>query len=100
MSQNSDSGTTDLSALAHTTLGVYDRQAERFDTERPRVLFERVWLDRFLAMVPPGGRILDVGCGAGEPIARYLMARGRQVTGLDASSAMLAIARRRFPTNA
>ena len=41
--------------------------------------------------------MLDLGCGAGEPIARYLIERGCAVTGVDFSSAMLAIARSRFP---
>jgi len=87
----------DMAALARTTQAVYERQAARFDAERPKVLIERGWLDRFLDLVPTAGHILDVGCGAGEPVARYLMERDRRVSGLDASSAMLALVRARFP---
>ena len=83
--------------LAARTLGVYDRQARRFDAERPRLLHEKGWLDRFLDLIEPGGRVLDLGCGGGEPIAAYLMNRGYEVVGVDASEAMLAIARTRFP---
>lgn len=62
-----------------------------------RVLFEKTWLDRLLAHVPASGRVLDLGCGAGEPIARYLINHGCAVTGIDFSESMLAIARSRFP---
>ena len=76
---------------------VYDANAPTFDAGRGRGLVERPWLDRLLARVPPGGRVLDLGCGAGEPIAAYLLAQGRDVTGLDFSPAMLRLARSRFP---
>ena len=83
--------------LASRTQGIYERQARRFDAERPKVLFERPWLDRFLALVGSGGRVLDLGCGAGDPIAAYMIAGGYRVVGVDASGAMLDMARRRFP---
>lgn len=86
-----------LRHLATRTQAVYERQAARFDAERPRGLHERAWLDRFLALVRPGGLILDLGCGAGEPIAAHLAAQGRRVIGVDAAEAMLAIARNRHP---
>ncbi len=88
---------SDLTPLAATTQDVYERQAARFDRERPRRLHERAWLDRFLALVTPGGLVLDLGCGAGDPIAAYIMSRGFRVIGIDASHAMLEIARERLP---
>ncbi|WP_429727731.1 class I SAM-dependent methyltransferase [Amycolatopsis thermalba] len=42
-----------------------------------------------------GRRILDAGCGAG-PLTAELRDRGAVVTGVDASAAMLALARRRL----
>ncbi|MGI9625188.1 MAG: class I SAM-dependent methyltransferase [Longimicrobiales bacterium] len=84
-------------SLAASTQAVYERQAKRFDAERPKSLHEQAWLDRFLAMVEPRGRVLDLGCGGGDPIAAYMMERGFEVVGVDASEAMLAIARGRFP---
>ena len=77
--------------------GVYDRQAERFDAERSRSLFEARWLARFTAALMPGGHILDLGCGTGEPIARWFLAEGFRLTGVDFSHGMLEIARRRWP---
>lgn len=84
-------------ALAARTQEVYERQAGRFDAERPKSLHEREWLERFLDLVEPGGRILDLGCGAGEPIAAHMMREGFDVVGYDASAAMLEIARARHP---
>ena len=76
---------------------VYDENARRWDFERSRSLFEKLWLDRLLAHIPPGAAVLDLGCGTGEPIARYLIERGYDVTGVDFSAAMLGFARDRFP---
>jgi SAM-dependent methyltransferase len=42
-------------------------------------------------LVPPGGRILDLGCGTGRA-ARYLAGRGDRVVGLDSSEEMLRLA--------
>ncbi|MEX0370618.1 MAG: class I SAM-dependent methyltransferase [Tateyamaria sp.] len=77
--------------------GVYDRQAAVYDAQRSRALFEARWLARFAAGLPEGGRVLDLGCGAGEPIARWFKAEGFSVTGVDFSTPMLDIARARWP---
>jgi len=84
---------------ADRIIGLYDRHAQAFDQERGRTLFERPWLDRFLTLLPPGGTILDIGCGMGEPIGRYLIEQGYAVTGLDSSPGLIALCRGRFPGN-
>ena len=76
---------------------VYERQAGAWDTSRDRSLFEKAWLDRVLARTTPGDKVLDGGCGAGEPIASYIVERGRRVCGVDFSEPMLALARTRMP---
>jgi SAM-dependent methyltransferase len=58
---------------------------------------ERAWLDRFCAVLPKDARILDLGCGSGEPMARHLIDRGYDVTGLDSSSQMIEMFHRNFP---
>lgn len=58
---------------------------------------ERDWLARFLAHVPAGGTVLDLGCGMGEPIARHLIAQGHPVVGVDTSPTLIALCRDRFP---
>jgi SAM-dependent methyltransferase len=86
-----------MDQIRHSHRAVYEANSQRWDIERSRVLFERAWLDRFVAHLPRQACILDLGCGAGEPIARYLIDRGCSVTGIDFSESMLAIARSRFP---
>jgi SAM-dependent methyltransferase len=68
-----------------------------FDRDRGRSLWERAWLDRFLGLVPQSGTVLDIGCGMGEPIARFLIDAGRRVVGVDSSPSMIAKCRERFP---
>lgn len=80
-----------------TVIDLYERHARAYDRDRSRSLQERAWLDRFLGYVPPGGTVLDVGCGMGEPIAGYLVHRGVQVVGVDASQSMIERCRARFP---
>ncbi len=43
------------------------------------------------ALIPPGSRVLDLGCGSGE-LASYLAARGDRVWGVDVNPAALALA--------
>lgn len=83
--------------LASSTRDIYEQNAELFDRERSRKLFEARWLTRFADGLPQGGRVLDIGCGAGEPIASWLIAEGFTYTGMDIAEAMLGIARGRWP---
>jgi len=81
---------------AETVIDLYSRRALEFDTDRNKTLFERPWLDAFLAHVPEAGTLLDLGCGSGEPIARHLIDQGRLVTGVDAAPDLISLCRKRF----
>lgn len=81
-------------------IGIYSRHASAFDHRRSRTLFEKAWLNRFLAAMPPGRAVLDLGCGSGEPLAGYLIAAGCDVTGIDTSTGLLALCVARFPDQA
>jgi SAM-dependent methyltransferase len=75
---------------------LYDDLAETYAAERH--LFDTMpILEEFARHLPTGARILDAGCGAGEPVARYFVGRGDTVTGIDVSERMLALARRQVP---
>ncbi|KQQ91921.1 class I SAM-dependent methyltransferase [Massilia sp. Leaf139] len=83
---------------AHPESGqAYEDIADWFDRHRTRTLMEQPYLDLLLQHLERGAAILDLGCGTGEPILRYLLERSCAVTGVDASAAMLAIAGKRFP---
>jgi SAM-dependent methyltransferase len=56
-------------------------------------LFQRLALRRWLR-VPPGTRVLEIGCGVGR-WSRRLARRGATVTGIDLSRKMIARARER-----
>jgi ubiquinone/menaquinone biosynthesis C-methylase UbiE len=53
-------------------------------------------VERFLSMLPPGGRVLDAACGTGKYFAMVL-ASGRSLLGADHSGAYLANAEAKFP---
>lgn len=71
--------------------------AHWFDDHRSRDLFEKPYLDKATSYLKPGAKILDVGCGMGEPIAQYLISRGFQVTGIDGSQKQIELAKKKCP---
>lgn len=87
----------DLKTIEENTQNVYEEYALQYDEERGRSLIEKSYLDKFIKRLSPNGYILDLGCGAGEPIARYIIENGFQVMGVDYSEPMLNICRQRFP---
>jgi len=74
----------------------YDAVAERYAAEVGAELadkpLDRGLLDAFAALVGPGP-VLDTGCGPGH-VAAYLARRGLDVSCLDLSASMCAVARR------
>ena len=54
-------------------------------------------LDALLDVLEDGAAVLDIGCGAGVPVARTLSERFR-VTGVDISASMISLARANVPT--
>jgi SAM-dependent methyltransferase len=80
-------------------VGLYEENAAAWDRQRGRDFFERPWMERFAALLPEGGRVLDIGCGMGEPIGRYFVDRGFAVTGVDSSPSLIALCRERFPAH-
>lgn len=76
---------------------VYNKIAHWFAANRPTELMEQNYLDELIALLPPAGTVLDLGCGTGKPMFEYLMHKGVNAIGVDASSAMLDIAKTNFP---
>jgi SAM-dependent methyltransferase len=83
---------------ADKIIDLYERNAHNYAADRGRVAWdESAWLDRFAALLPQDGTILDIGCGCGEPIARYLIDRNFTVEGVDTSPTLISVCRERFP---
>lgn len=82
---------------ANKIIEIYRRHAEAFATQRGKNLMEKAWLDRFLALTSDRAAILDIGCGSGDPVARYFIQCGRSVVGVDSSSELISRCRRDFP---
>jgi ubiquinone/menaquinone biosynthesis C-methylase UbiE len=70
----------------------YDIAAAQFRSDLSTQSDSRIALEQWAARVASGGRILDVGCGAG-PATRWLEAAGYQVLSLDISAEMLRLTR-------
>lgn len=58
---------------------------------------ELPYLKKAAALAPPPGKVLDLGCGSGEPLCRHFVENGYHVTGIDTVDEMLAMCRARFP---
>jgi len=55
------------------------------------------WVTELAALLRPGARVVDLGCGAGIPATRELAGHGLQVIGVDFSAVQLRRARRLVP---
>lgn len=87
----------DPDAAADHIIGLYQRFGLAWAAARGNRLAEQAWLDRFLALLPRRARILDLGCGSGEPVGGYLLAQGHDLTGVDTSGPLLDRCRRLAP---
>ncbi|MEU2789493.1 class I SAM-dependent methyltransferase [Streptomyces sp. NPDC007100] len=75
----------------------FDAIGDRYDEVFPHKegqLAAGAWL---AAGLPPGSRVLDVGCGTGVPTARQLAEAGHKVVGVDLSPTMVGLARENVP---
>jgi SAM-dependent methyltransferase len=73
----------------------WERVADQYD-RRDRVIEGALFSD-FMASIPSGGRVLDVGSGTGLPYAGALVEAGFDVVGVDVSSRMVELAREHVP---
>ncbi len=76
---------------------LYDKMFNWYDEHRSRDLFEKPYLDLAISYLKPEAKILDLGSGMGEPIGKYFIDKGYQLTGIDGSSKLIDLARARLP---
>lgn len=75
----------------------YEKIVGWFDEHRSKDLMEKEYLDLIIQSIPAHGTILDLGCGTGEPLAKFFIERGYQVTGIDDCQKMIDLCQKRFP---
>jgi SAM-dependent methyltransferase len=75
------------------TLKIYDDKAAEYAKLIAGDPEENRYLEKFIARLPSGGRVLDLGCGPGTAAARMANARLR-VDAVDGSAAMVGMADR------
>ncbi|MDA0911046.1 MAG: class I SAM-dependent methyltransferase [Proteobacteria bacterium] len=76
----------------------YDEIVSWFDNARTKDLsLEQPYLAYAKEHLPRYAKILDLGCGTGEPIAKFFSDYGYSLVGIDASEKMIQLCRKRFP---
>jgi len=76
---------------------IYDRFAETYEANRGLFDMSGILEPFFRVLNHPVGRLLDLGCGAGEPFPRFFLEHGWSVVGVDFSKKMLELAARYAP---
>jgi len=75
----------------------YDQIIDRYMETFGRSTVRARKFEELVADLPAGANVLDLGCGAGVPVARELTRRGFVVTGVDGSAGQIARAARDVP---
>ena len=80
-----------------TLRDIYDEFAAVYESNRGLFDMSPVLEPFFAGLNREKGRLLDLGCGAGEPFPRYFLDRGWEVYGVDFSKKMLHLAAQYAP---
>ncbi|MFE0174531.1 methyltransferase domain-containing protein [Streptomyces sp. NPDC059002] len=75
----------------------FDAIGQHYDDAFPHKEGQLAAGRRLVDALPPGSRVLDVGCGTGLPTALQLADAGHTVLGTDISSGMLDLAQKNVP---
>lgn len=71
----------------------YNKIAEKYSKQR-KIYQSKPLLLKFLRYLPKSSKVLDLGCGAGIPVSKFLADKGCKVVGIDFSDGMLKLARK------
>ena len=76
----------------------FDEIAPRYDYWKRKNAYYYTTIKNFISrIIPPGKRVLEVGCGTGEILAAMQPSRG---VGIDISAQMVQLASAKFPQHA
>ena len=70
----------------------YNKIAEKYNRQR-KLYQSKPLLSKFLKYLPKKAVILDLGCGAGVPVSKFLGDNEYNIIGIDFSDGMLKLAR-------
>lgn len=76
----------------------YDKVADAYLQQLGFSKAKDAWTSELAIRTRPQGRILDLGCGAGIPVARGLLKAGFEVVGVDGSTRQVELARQNAPS--
>lgn len=74
----------------------YNKVAENYSSQRDQFKNDK-YLERLVELLMPGSTILDIGCGSGVPIDKYLADKGFKVMGIDISEKQVGLAKNNVP---
>lgn len=74
----------------------YNKIVKEYQANR-NVFKHKKEIEKFISLLPKNAKVLDVGCGAGVPVAKTLVDSGLDVVGIDLSESMLKLAKKNVP---
>ena len=80
-----------------TLAEIYDEFAKTYDENRGLFDLSHVYESFYQRLGRKRGDLLDLGCGSGEAFSKFFVDKGWNVTGVDFSKQMLALARQYVP---
>ncbi len=83
--------------MSNSLQETYNKFADIYDVNRGAFDISNILNSFYMDLESENGVLLDLGCGAGEPVARYFINNNWRVTGVDFSERMLELAAKYAP---
>lgn len=74
----------------------YNKVAETYLSNRDQFSNNK-YLEKLTELLKPGATVLDIGCGSGVPVDKYLVDKGFKVIGIDFSEKQIELAKKNVP---
>ncbi len=75
----------------------YNKVAKKYSSNRDQFSNTK-YLEKLASLLQPGATVLDLGCGSGIPIDKFLIDKGFKVIGIDISEKQIELAKQNTPT--